>query len=394
MTGSTRKARALTLGLCCLLQAGAASASHDGDINIDGMVDVVDLLWAQQALQGGRILDPAQTVHGDVAPLVTGTPQPDGTFNTGDLLVIYRIALGDLDVTPPPWPGNQFTIGDSIGEGEAARGDIGNSNHEVVWSTGFDVSDGVNSLNERMEAIVPVEYYENNAGRDGIFNRAASGAVMADFAAQAQVVVTATAQTPSADAGMVTVLLGNNDVCAPSMSQMTDPALFEAQYRAGLDVLAASDATRNARIQVSGIPAIYWLWNAKFSNFWCRVFVWPFVPCENLLDNPGDDCASSVSRLDPDTPYPGDRANCLRRKDFHRIVRDDYNTVLRDVLEEYRVSGALPNAGYSDVYDVVFGSGQVNNGDCFHPSLAGHTLLAEKEWCRTPWGVNDAQCDN
>ncbi|HUT41620.1 MAG TPA: SGNH/GDSL hydrolase family protein [Gammaproteobacteria bacterium] len=377
---------AMLLGLYCLLQASTASGDHDGDINIDGTVNVVDLLWAQQTLHGSRALDPAQTLHADVAPLVAGIPAPDGTFNAGDLSVILRIALGDLGLLKPAWPGNQFNIGDSIGEGEAAYNDIGNSNHETVWSTGHDGGDSVASLNERIEAVVAAYYYENNPSRDAVFNRAVSGAVMADFAAQAQGVVTASAQTPTADAGMVTVLLGNNDVCASSMANMTAPALFEAQYRVGLDVLAASDATRHARIHVSGIPAIYWLWNARFSNFFCRVFVWPFVPCGNLLDNPGDDCVHAVSRQDPDTVYPGDGANCQRRKAFHRIVRDDYNTVLRDVLEEYRLAGALPNAAYTDVYDVRFDAVHVNSGDCFHPSVAGHALLAQEEWLRTPWG--------
>jgi len=374
------------LCLWCLVAAGTANGNHDGDLSIDGRVDIIDLLWAQQVTHGARILTTSQTLHGDVAPLVTGTPQPDGAFGTGDLLVISRIALGELDLTPPPWPGNLFNVGDSIGEGEAAQGDIGNPHHERVWSTGYDGGDSVDSLNERFEAIVPIDYYENTAGRDAVFNQAQSGAVMADFATQAQAVVTATAQTPTADAGMVTVLLGNNDVCAPSLSQMTDPVQFEAQFRAGLDVLAASYATRNARIHVSGIPAIYWLWNAKYSSFWCRVFVWPFVPCQNLLDKPDDDCASSISRQDPDNDYPGDGLNCQRRKQFHRIIRTDYNRILRDVTEEYRSSGALPNAGYVDLYDVRFDSTAVNNGDCFHPSTAGHALLAGTQWCRTPWG--------
>ena len=86
---------------------------------------------------------------------------------------------------------------------------------------------------------------------------------------------------------------------------------------------------------------------------------------------------------------------CQRRKEFHRTIRRDYNNELRSVLETYRRSGALPNAAYVDVYDVPFGSAEVNNGDCFHPSTAGHALLADAEWCRTPWGViDDPQCDN
>jgi hypothetical protein len=35
--------------------------------------------------------------HGDVAPLVNGSPDPDGQFNAGDLLVIQRKALGEVD---------------------------------------------------------------------------------------------------------------------------------------------------------------------------------------------------------------------------------------------------------------------------------------------------------
>jgi lysophospholipase L1-like esterase len=358
------------------------------------VVNTVDLLWALQAVLGSRTLTTEQEQHGDVAPLVAGAPQPDGVFNLGDVVVITRLVLGGLVFSVPAPPANQFNIGDSIGEGEAANGTIGQAHHENVWSTGYAGGDGVNAFNERYETIAPDDYYENNSGRDPVFNQAVSGAVMADFAGQAQEVVSAVSQTPSGNAGRVTMLLGNNDVCADSLSAMTDPAQFEAQYRAGLDVLAASEATRQAQIHVSGIPAIYWLWNAKRGNFVCRVFIWPFVPCQNLLDNPADDCASGTSRNDPDNDYPGDGSNCQRRKQFHRLIRDTYNPILHDVLEEYRQSGALPNARYIDIYDVKFGSADVNDGDCFHPSRAGHALLADTEWCRTALGAGDPQCAN
>jgi lysophospholipase L1-like esterase len=381
--------RLLFPAICCLAHAAALGADHDGDVNIDGGVDVVDLLWGEQALQGARSLLPAEEVHADVAPLVSGVPAPDGMFNLGDLLVILRIALGELDFS---LPGNQFNIGDSIGEGEAADGTIGEAHHETVWSTGYKLTDSVNSLNERFEVSDAAGYYENNAIRDPLFNHAQSGAVMADFAAQAQGIVAAAAQTPSGNVEMATVFLGNNDVCAESMGQMTDPALFEAQYRAGLDVLASSSVARTAQIHVSGIPAIYWLWNARYSEFWCRVVVWPLVPCENLLDNPSNDCENSTSRQDPDIVYPGDGANCRRRKALHALIRDTYNPILRDVLDEYRTSEQLPNARYTDIYDVRFDSAHVNGGDCFHPNTTGHALLAQTEWCRSHWGNGDAAC--
>ncbi|NNJ95465.1 MAG: hypothetical protein HKP57_12010 [Halobacteria archaeon] len=379
------------LCICCLTSL-AANAVNDGDINMDGAVSLVDLLWGTQALLGQRTLTLEQEQHGDVAPLVTGIPRPDGYFNLGDLLVITRLVTG-LYAFPAP-PANQFNIGDSIGEGEAANGTLGQAHHEKVWSTGYSGSDNVNSLNERYETIAPLDYHENNAGRDPVFNKAVSGSDMADFVWQVQNIIASVAQTPTGDAGMVTVLLGSNDVCASSMAAMTDPGLFESQYRAGLDVLAASPVTRDAQIHVSGIPAIYFLWSAKHNNFWCRVFAWPFVPCENLLDNPDNDCANSTSKFDPDNDYPGDGVNCLRRKQFHRIIRDTYNPILRDVLDEYIQSGDLTNAGFIDIYDARFDSRHINSGDCFHPSTDGHALLADAEWCRTALGSIDPQCQN
>ena len=68
-------------------------------------------------------------------------------------------------------PLNQFNIGDSIGEGEAADGTIGEIHHETVWSTGYDAGDNVLSHNERFENKDAVEYYENNESRDPVFNQ-------------------------------------------------------------------------------------------------------------------------------------------------------------------------------------------------------------------------------
>lgn len=298
----------------------------------------------------------------------------------------------EIVVTQPFVPLNQFNIGDSIGEGEAAEGTIGSANHQTVWSTGYDGGDSVDSINERFEAIDSAAYSENNSSRDGAFNQAISGSVMADFAPQAQAVANAASSLPDESAGMVTVLLGNNDVCADTLDDMTDPGLFESQYRAGLDVLASPAFNDMVNVHISGIPDIYWLWNAKRDSFWCRTFAWPFVPCQNLLANAADDCESSVSREDPDTVYPGDGTNCQRRKAFHAEIRDTYNPILRDVLAEYQANNQLLNAEYVDVFDVQFDSNHVNGGDCFHPSEAGHALMAEKAWCSSKWSAADQAC--
>ena len=301
----------------------------------------------------------------------------------------------DCDGSDPPCspaPLNQFNIGDSIGEGEAADGTIGEAHHDTVWSTGYDTYDIVYSLNERFEDADETNYYENNVTRDSIFNHAVSGAVMADFATQANEVVADVSVTPSGKAGMVTILLGNNDVCADSLADMTPIDQFEAQYRAGLDILANSPATKEAEIHVSSIPDIYWLWIVKKDVSRCQLIWWIGGVCQALLQDPGDDCVSVTSRDDPDTVYPGDGSNCQRRKEFHGKIRDVYNQILRDVLQEYIDSGRLPNAYYIDIFDVQFSSEQVNNGDCFHPSVSGHELLADEEWCRSHWSATDPMC--
>ena len=291
-----------------------------------------------------------------------------------------------------PVPLNQFNIGDSIGEGEAADGTIGAANHQAVWSTGWDGGDVVDSLNEHFEARDAAGYYENNAGRDPAINHAVSGAVMADFASQAQAVAAAMGSVEPGTADMVSILLGGNDVCADTLDAMTDPVLFEQQYRDGLDVLSEAPFTGTINLLISAVPPIYWLWDAKRGNPWCTIFAWPFVPCQNLLDNPGNDCASSASVQDPDVVYPGDGPNCQRRKDFHARIRDIYNPILSGVLAEYQAEGKLPNAEYVDIYDVRFESEHVNGGDCFHPSKAGHALMSGQQWCRSSWGEGDASC--
>jgi lysophospholipase L1-like esterase len=372
--------------LLCLAVGSPGRADCEGDIDRDGYVDEGDLTILADEL-GRTDCETASPCKGDIHPIGSA----DGDVDGSDLVLLIK-DFGRADCPIPP-PVNLFNIGNSIGEGEAADNIISSLNHDAVWSTGFEPADIVYSLSERFEDIDPAGFYENNAARDPTLNRAISGSVMDDFVIQADEVVAAAGATPSGTAGMVTILLGNNDVCAPTLNDMTDPAQFELQYRAGLDVLAAAAETRNAYIHVSGIPAIYWLWNAKRTDLLCRFIIWPFVPCENLLDNPANDCGSGNSHLDPDNIHPDDGDNCIRRKQFHARIRDIYNPILRDVLLEYKLDGRLPNAYYVDILDIQFDGNHVNDGDCFHPSYEGHELLAEEQWCRSPWGMNDEFCN-
>lgn len=95
-------------GIFCLVHAAPLAADHDGDVNIDGAVDMVDVLWGQQALHETRSLSPAQEAHGDVAAdhfLVTpqGTRYQDlkpgmgEAAEPGDVVTMHFVGWLDAD---------------------------------------------------------------------------------------------------------------------------------------------------------------------------------------------------------------------------------------------------------------------------------------------------------
>ena len=66
----------------------------DGDVNGDGQVDLADLLLAMRILNGQYTPTPEEQARWDVAPLVSGVPQPDGQNTLGDYVVLQRKVLG------------------------------------------------------------------------------------------------------------------------------------------------------------------------------------------------------------------------------------------------------------------------------------------------------------
>lgn len=65
-----------------------------GDMNADNNVDIMDALKALHIAAGLETTTSDDIVHGDVAPLVDGRPQPDGKIDIGDVVVILRKAVG------------------------------------------------------------------------------------------------------------------------------------------------------------------------------------------------------------------------------------------------------------------------------------------------------------
>ena len=65
-----------------------------GDINGDSVVDIIDVLLTIRIALGELSPDTNQLLRGDIAPLVSDVPAPDGIINTADFLVIQRMVLG------------------------------------------------------------------------------------------------------------------------------------------------------------------------------------------------------------------------------------------------------------------------------------------------------------
>jgi hypothetical protein len=65
----------------------------DGDVNIDGQVNLTDLLLMQLTVLKDLQLTPEQFQHADIAPQLAGVPVPDGVIDIRDVLALQRQLL-------------------------------------------------------------------------------------------------------------------------------------------------------------------------------------------------------------------------------------------------------------------------------------------------------------
>jgi hypothetical protein len=73
--------------------ASVTIGGPDGDLDVNGKVDIADALRALRIATG--LIQPTATdmLHGDVSPLVKGVPAPDGKIDVSDALLILRKAV-------------------------------------------------------------------------------------------------------------------------------------------------------------------------------------------------------------------------------------------------------------------------------------------------------------
>lgn len=208
-------------------------------------------------------------------------------------------------------------------------------NPAFSWSTGTDAK--VNSHLKRLGSMLKSDV-------QGL-NFAVSGAKVADLDKQVAALV---AHKPD----YLTVEIGANDLC----SWKDDYAARIWQFGADLrgHVARVVEVNPNVKILLASIPDIYGLWEVGARQSECQ-FRWDLLGiCSPML-------SSNVTTQD--------RALFVER---WRAV----NASIAAVAQLYP-QNAVFNAG---VANARIGREHMSTIDCFHPSVGGQNLLADKAW--------------
>jgi lysophospholipase L1-like esterase len=294
---------------------------------------------------------------------------------------IFAIAVGTFlfvnSATAEVWapPTKQSNAGDSISQGFAANGSLGD-HPDLSWAQGSDHR--VNSTASRYAAAHAGFTQEPES---------VSGAEMVggndNFAAQASRIC-----AQSSKPERVRVLLGGNDVCNRPRSDSADAAAnlysvatWTNALRAGLDQLAECLPPKSV-VQVLSMPRVDGLYQAGHDkSAWCYLGVWPLGGVCRVVTAEGD---------------AGRRAQIGARI-------DEYNDALAAEVEAYATNANGKNgrgvgfvtdwlgriaAGHANtsVGTYTFTAADINGSDCFHPNIDGQARLACLAWAKSPDG--------
>nr|WP_041833840.1 GDSL-type esterase/lipase family protein [Actinoplanes sp. N902-109] len=269
------------------------------------------------------------------------------------VLGVFALACDGADATPgssgstakpkpkPGYPSSMAALGDSITAGYGSCG-VYVACSRNSWATGGAA--GVNSQYQRILA-------KNPKIKGHARNFSVPGADAADLAGQASSAVNAGAE-------YVTILIGANDACAPSVSGMTAVKTFRSRVDKGLARL--KKGLPESRVLVASIPDMYRLWDLGHADS-NAVRVWTHAHiCPSLLADPTSTKAADVQR---------------RHRVQDRV--DAYNDQLERACAAY---GERCRYDGGSAHRVRFGLDLVNTYDYFHPDKEGQGRLADATW--------------
>ncbi|MCS6882841.1 MAG: GDSL-type esterase/lipase family protein [Oscillochloridaceae bacterium] len=238
-------------------------------------------------------------------------------------------------------PASMAAAGDSLTSAVGSGPRYFADNTAYSWATG--VSPEVNSLALRLATRNPAL-----SGR--VYNLARIGARMGDLPGQMSIVNAIKAE-------YVAVLVGGNDVCAPTEAAMTPVQTFRQQFDAALARLA--EGSPDARVLVLSIPDPTRL-VPLFRDNRSAVAIWTlFDVCPTALARPRSDAPEDVAR---------------RERVRQRVA--EYNQQIAEVCTRYprcRHDGGA-------VFNIPLEAADISPYDYFHLSARGQARLAEVAW--------------
>lgn len=233
------------------------------------------------------------------------------------------------------------SLGDSISQGfntcEALANCPANS-----WSTGNNPE--IKSQAARLQEIAPPGVTVET------FNNSVSGSKSSDLPRQVSLAV-------QQQADYVTILSGSNDLCAPSVAEMTSTANFENNLRSSLTTLDALKP--DTQVFVSSLPNLENLYDSGNGNFRAQQ-IWKIAGvCQSLLANTGSEAQADVDR----------RALVYERE-------KEYNAAIESICSSF--ANCMTDG--NKVYEQDFSGSDLSEIDFFHPSVTGQEKLAEITW--------------
>lgn len=195
-----------------------------------------------------------------------------------------------------------------------------------------------------------------------------------NFATQAASIVASTAQPT-----VVVVELGGNDLCnRSSETDLYSDVQWRAAVRAGLDVLV-NQLPDGSTVYLSSVPRVQDLRavglakQAAESGVNCEAFWATYDVCRIATAN--DSYFNALQE---------------RQQAYNEILAEEaliYNTDAPttgvEVVAEYQA--VLDNSATPAVGNYGFAPGEINGGDCFHPSIPGQNKLSEILWNNNPF---------
>ena len=309
-----------------------------------GPVTQASATAAQASTTAAQAASPAPTATPSDSPtaLTTLAPTPTPTAASS---------------ASPALPAMLATIGDSYTQAWSVSPAYKKDHPGYSWAVGNVKGDHVFSLRERFEAL---------GDNVAVVDAATSGKKMSDAARQATEIVAAARSLAPGATVFVTFELGTNDLCD---TPTTDPATFETQLRAAVDILR-SGLPSGSEILMLSVPDFSHFYAITQANAEARTILSEAAHAQTCAPFLGWDSPLTIGAA--------------------RQLLATYDATLGQVCGEIEATDGqagklhcLSNEALLSEKD--FTIKDLSTVDYFHPSLSGQAKMAASAWAAGYW---------